>query len=133
MRWPGMSYQGKVCVPDISIPNCILKMRINNTRWNKDCCQEAFDQINYIGFNTTINANTLMNWNIEFRKQENFHHPNPNLYVLQITYLLSHRCLSTSLNFDKHFVINSITAGGFNFYEFIELMKRWKGRKRKCI
>ncbi len=27
----------------------------------------------------TINANTLMNWNIDLRKQEKFHHP--NIYV----------------------------------------------------
>ncbi len=45
----------------------------------KDCCQESVILINEIGFSTTINANTLMNWNIDFRKQEKFHHP--NIYV----------------------------------------------------
>jgi hypothetical protein len=55
---------------------------VNNTRWKKDCCQEAVDQINDIGFDTTINANTLMNWNIDFRKTEKFHHPD---IMLQIT------------------------------------------------
>jgi hypothetical protein len=38
------------------------KMGINNTRWKKDCCREAVILINEIGFNTTTNANTLMNW-----------------------------------------------------------------------
>jgi hypothetical protein len=52
------------------------KMGINNTRWKKDCCQEAVRQLNDIGFNTTINPNTVMNWNIDFRKEEKFHHPN---------------------------------------------------------
>ena len=52
---------------------------MNNTHWKKDCCQEAVDQINDIGFDTTINANTLMNWNIDFRKTEKFHHP--DIYV----------------------------------------------------
>ncbi len=55
------------------------KMGINNTCGKKDCCQEAVILINEIGFNMTINANTLMNWNIDFRKQEKFHHP--NIYV----------------------------------------------------
>jgi hypothetical protein len=55
------------------------KLGKNNTRWKKDCCQEAVDQINDIGFVTTINANTLMNWNINFRKHEKFHHP--DIYV----------------------------------------------------
>jgi hypothetical protein len=35
------------------------KMGINNTRWKKGCCQEAVILINDIGFNMTINANTL--------------------------------------------------------------------------
>jgi hypothetical protein len=35
--------------------------------------------INEIGFSTIINANTLMNWITDFRKQEKFHHP--NIYV----------------------------------------------------
>ena len=43
------------------------KLGVNNTRWKKDCCKEAVDQINDIGFDTTINANTLMDWNIDFR------------------------------------------------------------------
>ena len=51
------------------------KLGTNNTRWKKDCCQEAVNRINDIGFDTTINANTLMNWNIDFRKYEQFHHP----------------------------------------------------------
>ena len=55
----------------------------NNTRWKKDCCQEAVNQINDIGFDTSINANTLMNWNIDFRKYEMFHHP--DIFMLQIT------------------------------------------------
>jgi hypothetical protein len=36
-----------------------------------------------------------------------------------------------ALDFDKHFVINSITDDGFNFDEDIELMKQRKRRKRK--
>jgi len=55
------------------------KLGTNNTRWKKDCCQEAVNQINEIGFDTTINANTLMNWNIDFRKYNQFHHP--DIYV----------------------------------------------------
>ena len=43
------------------------------------------------------------------------------------TVLKSHRA---TLDFDKHFVVNSITADGFNFAEDLELMKRW-GWKRK--
>jgi hypothetical protein len=55
------------------------KMRMNNPRWKKDCCEEAVCQMNEIGFNMTINANIVMNWNIHFKKEEKFHHP--NIYV----------------------------------------------------
>jgi hypothetical protein len=55
------------------------KLGTNNTRWKTDCCQEAVNQINDIGFDTTINANTLMIWNINFRKHEKFRHP--DIYV----------------------------------------------------
>jgi hypothetical protein len=37
------------------------------------------NQIYDIGFDTTIKVNTLMNWNIDFRKHEKFHHP--DIYV----------------------------------------------------
>ena len=55
------------------------KNGMNNTRWKKDCCQEAVCQIDNIGFHSTINPNTVMHWTINFRKEDEFHHP--NIYV----------------------------------------------------
>ena len=55
----------------------LKKMGTTNTRWVKDCCQVAVDQVNGLGFNTTINAKTLSCWNIDFWKRGKFAHPNP--------------------------------------------------------
>jgi hypothetical protein len=56
------------------------KLGMNITCLKRDCCQEVVNQINDIGFNTTINANTLMDWNIDFRKHGKFHHS--DIYVI---------------------------------------------------
>ena len=55
------------------------KLGTNNTHQKKVCCQEVVNQINDIGFDTTINANTLMDWNIDFRKHKKFQHS--DIYV----------------------------------------------------
>jgi hypothetical protein len=55
----------------------LQKMGTTNTRLVKDCCQVAVDQVNGLGFNTTINAKTLSYCNIDFRKRGKFAHPNP--------------------------------------------------------
>jgi hypothetical protein len=52
-------------------------MAKKNTRWVKDCCQEAIDQVNVLGFVTTINAKTLSYWCINFQKRGQFAHLNP--------------------------------------------------------
>ena len=36
----------------------------------------AVDQVNGLGFDTTINAKTLSYWNIDFWKRGKFAHPN---------------------------------------------------------
>ena len=72
----------QVCVPDMRAYQIALKNGNEQFTWrNKDCCQEAVNQINNSGFKSTINAKTLMNWNIDFR--------------INIT-RLSQRCSSTS-------------------------------------
>ena len=47
--------------------------------WVKTCCQEAVDKINDVGFYTTISAKTLSYWNVNFRQQGKF--PHPNTYI----------------------------------------------------
>ena len=43
------------------------------------CYEEAIRCGNVLGFETTINAQTLARWNVDFRKHGNFAHPNPNV------------------------------------------------------
>ena len=45
--------------------------------WVKTYCQEVVDKVNDVGFNTTISAKTLSYWNVTFRQQTKFPHPNP--------------------------------------------------------
>jgi hypothetical protein len=58
------------------------KLRTNNTRWKIDCCQEAVNQINDIGFDTTINANTLMTGTLTLGSTKSF---TTLIFMLQIT------------------------------------------------
>ena len=55
----------------------IQDMGKDNNTWICHCCKVAVKQVNLIGIDTTINANTLSHWNIQFRKTGQFPHPNP--------------------------------------------------------
>jgi len=52
-------------------------MGIGKNKWIDTCYNEAVKQVNALGIHTTINANTLSLWNIQFCKLGKFLHPNP--------------------------------------------------------
>ena len=53
------------------------KIGIGKNKWIDTCYNEAVKQVNALGIHTTINANTLSLWNIQFYKLGKFPHPNP--------------------------------------------------------
>jgi hypothetical protein len=55
------------------------KLGRDSNNWVATCCQEALDLLAGLGFDTTVDAKRISYWNIDFRKDNRF--PHPNLYV----------------------------------------------------
>jgi len=47
--------------------------------WTVGCCKEAVRKLNEMGIHGTTSARTIQNWNIHFRRNGKFPHPNPNI------------------------------------------------------
>ena len=51
---------------------------MNDWTW-RDCCTEACKQMNRVGFKQATHYKTVADWNIAFRRGDNFPHPNPRV------------------------------------------------------
>jgi hypothetical protein len=55
------------------------KLGRDSNNWVATCCQEELDLLAGLGFDTTVDAKRISYWNIDFRKDNCF--PHPNSYV----------------------------------------------------
>ncbi len=57
----------------------LKKLGRETMKWIGDCCSETIFKMNEIGMSATMRPRTIANWNISFRKNGKFPHPNPNV------------------------------------------------------
>ena len=60
---------------------CAYQLALDNmNEWTwKTCCTEACSQLNRVGITQAKHHETVAQWNIAFRKHNNFPHPNPRV------------------------------------------------------
>ena len=53
------------------------KMGDGKSKWISTCCKHAVDVTTLAGLDTATSSRTIANWNVEFRREGKFFHPNP--------------------------------------------------------